>query len=295
ALRRGDRIAAAVAEGLPGYPPHVYALIRAGEASGQLPRVLGEAARQVEAEARARREFADALTYPAFLTCAGLLVVGFLFYAVVPRFAQMLGPVRDQVDGLQNLVLSLGEGFHQHAVLVLATIAAACAVTAAVLSDAGVRRAGIEALARVPGLGRIVIQRQRAGWARIMAFSLGAGVGLLEAAELAAASLPDGRFRRSLAEAAVAFRAGKSPAEAFAAAGALSATDVSLLRAGQRSGVLAEMFQVVADTYEEDLRTTLKRAAVVAEQAAIACVASAIGAVVLSLVTALTALYDSIG
>jgi len=126
-----------------------------------------------------------------------------------------------------------------------------------------------------------------------MSLAMGAGVGVLEAATLARAAVANGPLDAALEKSVAALRDGREVDVAFAPA--LARADRSLLRAGQRAAALPEMFAVIADRHEDDLRDALKRLTAMVEPAAIAIVALAIGAVVLSLVTAMTGIYDTIG
>lgn len=294
-LRRGERIASAMAAGIPDYPRYVTALIAAGEASGQLDRVFGEASNQLTMEARVGREVRSALVYPAFLVCAGFLVMLFLFYVIVPRFAAMLGPQREALTGLSALVLTAGETFRSLGPVALALAVLPILLVQAALSSDDGRRRLISVLSRVPGAAGLIATRQRAGWTRIMSFGIGAGVGLLGSTRLAMDSLPEGRPRAALTRAIRDIRAGKPVFEAMADPLLLGPMDLSLLRVGQRTGTLAQMFAAIADYHEEVLLERLKRATVVVEQLAIAIVASAIGLIVISLVGAMTSVYESIG
>ena len=74
----------------------------------------------------------------------------------------------------------------------------------------------------------------------------------------------------------------------------MSPLDLSLLRAGQRSGALATMFAYIAERHEENFREALKRLTVLLEPLAIAFVSIAVGVVALGLVTAMTGVYDSV-
>jgi general secretion pathway protein F len=127
-----------------------------------------------------------------------------------------------------------------------------------------------------------------------LSFGLGAGIGLVDATDLANKAVPEGAFRNRMTEAIVALRAGKPVEQAFAGGDVLDDLDVSLLRAGQRSGALAEMFGLIAERHETSMRDKLKQVSVVVEQGAIAVVALAIGTVVISLVSTLVSVYDAI-
>ncbi|MEQ1490084.1 MAG: type II secretion system F family protein [Terricaulis sp.] len=295
ALRRGDRFGDALEASLPVYPSYVYGLVRAGEASGKLARVLEEAAQQLAFERRVERDVLNALTYPAFLVISGAGSVGFLLYFVVPRFATMLESSRSQPTGISRFVLETGVAFHDNAVSILSILAAAL-VLLIVLSRTPATRAALSQLAHAtPGLRALLSARQRTAWSRVAALSLDAGVGILDAIALAAGALPEGRLKTAVMGAIPALRAGRGIDAAFSEAGAISQVDASLLRAGQRSGALAKMMHTIADRHEEDLRDSLKRLTVIVEPMAIATVALMVGGIVLALASALVGVYETIG
>ncbi|MBU6374220.1 MAG: type II secretion system F family protein [Alphaproteobacteria bacterium] len=295
ALRRGDPLARAFSEHLHGYPVYVYALIRAGEASGRLPGVLAEAADQVAFEEQVRRDLAGALTYPAFLTCAGFGAVSFLLGVVAPRFAAMVGDL-SRIDAFPSLILRSGLFVRDNALVVAAVIAVIATALWRAAQTPAVRARLLDALRSVPGARDVLAARARMGWARVMGLALGAGLPVLEASALARGSVADdARFSRALAGAEAALRAGRPVEAAFAQDHALAPIDASLVRAGAKSGALPAMFALIATQHESNLRVALKRTTVIVEQVAIALVASAVGAIVIGLVTALTGIYETIG
>jgi general secretion pathway protein F len=293
-LRRGETIATALSASVPDYPRYVGSLIAAGESSGQLERVLHQASGHLAADARARREIGNALTYPALLVGAGLLVITFLFYVVIPRFAAMLGPQRDHVTGFSDIVLSMGEAFHALGLLAPLLLVIPFLLLRIGLSDTRTRAAITGLVARIPGIRSVVAPRRRAGWARIMSIAIGAGVGILDATRLAADSVAAGPMRTALLTAMSEIRKGRPVADAMADDRLLGAMDISLVRVGQRTGSLAEMFGAIADYRDEELSSLVKRATVIVEQVAIALVGAAIGAIVVSLVSAMTTVYGTI-
>ena len=295
ALRRGDRLGDALEAALPIYPAYVYGLVRAGEASGKLARVLEEAAQQLAFERRVERDIVNALTYPAFLVVSGAASVGFLLYAVVPRFATMLESSRSQPSGLSRLVLDAGVAFHANAPTILAIIVGASVALLALIRTYAMRRFVSQLAHATPGLNALLAARQRSTWSRVAALSFDAGVGLLDAITLASGALPEGALRNALSGAVPALRAGRAIDAAFRDAGAISEIDASLLRAGQRSGALGRMLHTIADRHEENLRDALKRLTVVVEPLAIATVALMVGAIVLALASALVGVYETIG
>ena len=294
-LRRGDRLGDALEQSLPIYPAYVYGLVRAGESSGKLPRVLAEAAQQLSFEQRVERDILNALTYPLFLVVSGVASVAFLLYAVVPRFATMLENSRSTPTGISRFVLDAGVSFHAHAPTILLSVAG-LGVVILVLSRTAWFGAQVRKIAHAtPGLRALLAARQGATWTRLAALSLDAGVGILDTTSLAAGALPEGAHRRAVLAAIPALRTGAEIDTAFRSAGAIGEIDASLLRAGQRSGALAHMFHMIANRQEEALRDVLKRLTLIVEPAAIATVALMVGGIVLALASALVGVYEAIG
>jgi general secretion pathway protein F len=206
----------------------------------------------------------------------------------------MLGPQRDHVTGFSDIVLSMGEAFHALGLLAPLLLVIPFLLLRIGLSDTRTRAAITGLVARIPGIRSVVAQRRRAGWARIMSIALGAGVGILDATRLAADSVAAGPMRTALLTAMSEIRKGRPVADAMADDRLLGAMDISLVRVGQRTGSLAEMFGAIADYRDEELSSLVKRATVIVEQVAIALVGAAIGAIVVSLVSAMTTVYGTI-
>ncbi len=75
----------------PAYFTELYsAMVKAGEASGALDRVLAKLAEYLLAQSRLRNKVGAAMVYPMIMILIGILVVAILMTFVVPRIAQMM-------------------------------------------------------------------------------------------------------------------------------------------------------------------------------------------------------------
>ncbi|MGA0545435.1 type II secretion system F family protein [Brevundimonas sp. VNH65] len=294
ALRRGDSLGRALEENVPGFPEYLYAMARVGEASGRVAEVLKQAAEQMAYEDRLRKEFGNAMTYPAFLLCAGLAAVAFIFTQVVPRFADMVGEDRSNVPAVSRWVLSAGEFANAHIGLVGIGLGVLIAAGVAVAVNPAVRSRAYHLAHRMPVVGGVIRAREISSWARLTAFALNNGVPILQAAALARAAVPDGPFRHGLDQLETDLKSGLTLDASLATHTRLEAMDLSLLRAGQRSGAVGAMFGFMADNYENRLRDSMKRLTSLLEPAAIAAISLIVGFVALSLVLALSSVYEGV-
>lgn len=294
ALRQGDSLGASLEAHVPGFPHYVYAMSRVGEASGRIPEVLKEASEQMAYEDRLRRDFGNAMTYPAFLAFAGLAAVTFIFTQVVPRFAAMVGDDRSKVPAVSRWVLSAGEFASQNVLLVGGVMAGLLSLAILIATNPGVRARAYILAHGAPVVGPVIKSREIASWARLAAFALNSGVPILSAAALARSAVPSGPLRSGLDHLETDLRAGMTLDASLAAHTDLEAMDLSMLRAGQKSGAVGSMFGFIADNYESRLRDQMKRMTALMEPIAIGSISLIVGFVALSLVLALSSVYEGV-
>ncbi len=294
ALRRGQSLGEALEENVLGFPDYVYAMARVGEASGRIADVLKEAAEQMAYEDRLQRDFTNAMTYPAFLGFAGIAAIGFIFTQVVPRFASMVGEDRTNVPAMSRWVLAMGEyaNANLHVVGLAALGLAVLAVFVA--TNQAIRERAYGVAHGLPVIGAVIQAREVASWARLTAFALNNGVPMLSAVALSRAAVPIGPFRQGLDRLDRDLKAGLTLDASLGANTRLEAMDLSLLRAGQKSGAIGAMFGFMADNYEARLRDRMKRMTSLLEPMAIGAISIIVGFVALSLVLALSSVYEGV-
>ncbi len=295
ALRRGDSFGQAFQDNVPGFPDYVYAMARVGEASGKIAEVLRQAAEQMAYEDRLRRDFANAMTYPAFLLFAGFAAVGFIFTQVVPRFGAMIGDDRSNVPAMSRWVLAAGEFANANLPIVGLAVGALIALGVAIAANAQIRARAYAVAHGAPVIGPVIQAREITAWARLSAFALNSGVPILSAMALSRAAVPIGSFRRGLDMLDSDLRAGVTLDASLASHTHLEQMDLSLLRAGQKSGAVGAMFGFIADNYEDRLRDRMKRLTALIEPLAIAFISLIVGFVALSLVLALSSTFEAVG
>ena len=293
-LKLGEALAASLRAHAPGFPYYVYAMAEVGEAAGRVAEVLRAAGEQMAYEDRLRRDFVNALTYPALLACAGVLAVGFIFIEIVPRFSALIQSNGGHMPFLSRVVFSIGDFVNGHLIGVGLALAALAAMVGLGASHPAGRR-GLYAIGHwAPVIGGLLKAREIATWARLTAFSLAHGVPLLEASALSRQALPAGAFRSGLEAFDFELRTGAAVDVSLGRHTSLTAMDLSLLRAGQRSGALATMFALLADSYDDRLKDRMKQFTALAEPAAIGVISIVVGLIALSLIMALASIYEAV-
>lgn len=291
-LKAGGRLSIAINEHLPELPDYVARLVELGEATGSLPERLSESASQMERDQAAADEVRNALAYPAFLACAGLIAVMLIFSFVVPRFAALLDQSGSDLPVLSQIVLQTGIFFNQNSLLIMGVIIALIAGAFRAAQTPRVRKQFVSALFRVPVASGFLKAVDTARWARVVGASLVAGSNLLDAMALAERGIMSDRKRAGLSLARKAVRSGEPLEEALRTHTDFEAMTLNLVRTGRLSGALDEMLLFIAETEEAEARNRAKRLTALAEPLAIVFIAGIIGLIVISLVLAMSSLYD---
>ena len=292
ALRAGDRLSAAMRRNLDGFPDYVPKLVELGELTGELPKSFADIARQMELDIKSAAEVRNALAYPSFLAVMGILAVIFIFVFVVPRFATLLGDDRSSLPGFSRFVIETGVYLQANLLQTGLVLGAGGLGVVYLAQNKKFRDELREFLFRAPVVGDFLKSSEIARWARISGTALSGGAPLLDALSLSETALTSRKWRQALSEARRSIRAGEHIEDALRTFTEFDAMTINLVKTGRSAASLDEMLLFVADMYDEESRNRAKRLTALAEPLAVLFIASVVGAVVVSLVMAMTSLYD---
>jgi general secretion pathway protein F len=291
-LRQGRSLSDAIASHMPSLPAYAPNLLRLGEATGQFARVAKMIAAQMQRSDKIAKDTRSALTYPLFLVCVGVVAVAFIFYFVVPRFAGMVRGNEEKLPAFTRTIFDLGVSFHENAAVILLLVGLGAIAGLAVSRSASMRPVWDAFLHRVPIIGKLRKNAEHGIWLRVSGLSLQAGARLLDALDLASAAASGTGRAHVYEELQQSVRAGMNLSDAIQLNMDLDPMVVNLVMTGQQAGKLPDMLLAGADIYEERLQSASKQLTELAEPIAILLISAIVGAVVVSLVMAMTSIYD---
>jgi len=292
ALRRGDAVPSAFARCLPNLPPYIQRLIEAGDLSGSLIEAIGDAAEELEREAKVRTELRHALMYPAILIGFGILAVFFIFLVVVPRFAAAFKGRLSQLPFLSSVVISTGMWAHEHVVILLSLLVGIGLAVGWSLSQPRAGAFLAEFAAHVPVLRDWSADAEIAHWAAILARLLENRLPLVQSLELARSSLHRRDIQVVLGRVERDVRTGTALSAALHDAVFLTPTALAMIRVGERSGRLAEMMRSLASAYDGMVRDRTKTVLLLVEPAAIIFIGAFVGLVAIAIFQAITSINN---
>lgn len=292
ALRRGEKLSDAMASEMPNLPPIVASLAKLGEQTGTLPQVMRIVTDQLGRQEKVKSDLRSAFTYPLFLLVIGVAAVLFLLLAVVPRFGTLLGDKVNELPGLSGFVFALSNGLHDNGLLLILVFAALVAFAVSANTSPRLRSQVQGALFYLPIIGPLLRTGELANWTRTVGVAFSARANLIDAVTLARRAVDSATNKAAFDEVARDLRSGQTLDQALEKVPQIEPLILNLVRTGIKAGRLSDMLLIATETLDERLETSSKRISSLAEPIAILLIAGVIGFVVVSLVSAMTSLYD---
>jgi general secretion pathway protein F len=141
-------------------------------------------------------------------------------------------------------------------------------------------------------LGKFFLEAEAGRWTSMLATLLQNRIPLVQSLALARDSLQVESLKGRLVQVERAVRGGNALAAALEDYGIFDEILVNLVRVGERSGRLAEMLRSAAAFAEQKGRDRIKRVMALLEPAAILVIGVVIGAIVISLFTAIASINN---
>ncbi len=288
AALRGEVIAGnTIAKALGSFPnafPELYrTLVAAGEASGQLPRVLAKLADYLEERHQLRARLTLALIYPAIVMVVALAVVGALLVYVLPQVVQVFQHAHQQLPLLTRALIAFSGFLRATWMLWIAVFVIVAVALRAALRRPASRAALHGFLWRAPLVGSVLRHLDAARLAATLSILVGSRVPILQALEAGTGVMTLTPMRAALSSAARGVREGMPLARSLAATKAFPAVMVHLIASGETSGRLDEALERAARQQQNDLAIRIAAFAALFEPAMILLM----GAVVLTIVLAI--------
>jgi general secretion pathway protein F len=279
AIHRGEPFSQAVAALPRHFSPLYVATIKAAERTGNVAEALGRYIAYQEELERVRKKVVAASIYPAILMAVGSLVLAFLMFYVVPRFARVYDDMAGTLPFFSRLLLVFGNFVAENAVLLFGSFVSLGMLGAWALSRPATRAWLNARLWRMPALGSRMKVYQLARLYRTTAMLLRAGIPAVRALDMAHGLLA-AHLRPQLTRAKRLIEEGHAMSAAFNAVGLATAVASRMMAVGERSGDMGHMLGEIARFHDDEVARTIEWFTRAFEPVLMALLGVAIGGVV---------------
>jgi general secretion pathway protein F len=267
-------------------------MVRAGEASGSLGTIFERLSEFERTRDDLRGYIVSSLIYPALLTLVGIGSIFILLNFVVPRFAAIFSDPRMVIPTPTLMLIKTSEYVRAYSLPTFAVLAALIlAFIAYIRTSAGALWWDSLRL-KVPLLGDALRKAETARFARAMATLIAASVPLVQSIGIARGILNNRRIAGTLEQVSQGVKRGEGISGPLAKAGQFPPLASHLLAVGEETGNLDSMFGRMADIYDAETRTAIRRFTSVFEPLIILIMGILVGSLILSMMLAITGIND---
>ena len=235
-------------------------IVRIGEETGRLDEALKFLADYYHKRVAQRRMVSGAVSYPLIILCTAVVVVIFMVLVIVPMFEQVYARLGGELPALTRSIISLSRNFPQQLAIGGLILGSAIVLYFRFRSYDTVRRIIASALLRLPLVGGILRRNNQALFCTLMCLLTRSGVPLLRGVEMLSGIITFWPYQQSLRDIYVDLERGELFADAMARhENIYDRRLVTLIRVGEQTGRLSEMFRKQADDLSARLEHELKQ------------------------------------
>jgi general secretion pathway protein F len=258
-LRSGLPFSKAISAHPKSFGPFYQGVVSAAEQSGKMGQVLTQLATFLEKRQALSQKALNAMIYPVMLACVSLAVILFLMTYVVPQIVKVFESTKQSLPFITQIVMGLSSFLTQWGLLLLVVILACVLLCKQLLRDPKRKLSFDRFCLRIPTIGSLLLAFDTAKFAGTMSMLIEANVPILIALNHAKNTLNNSVLRQAIEQTEIRLKEGSTLFKALGAQGVFSPILIYLIRSGEASGKLAEMFQYAGENaeLEAEQKTTI--------------------------------------
>ncbi len=234
-------------------------LVETGETSGHLAQSLRQLARHFEAAEHLQNAAKTAMTYPAFLLVASLLVMAVFVYWVIPKFTGVFASMHIELPLLTRIVIGVSDIGRRYVVVVIfGLFGTGYLLRRLIVTEQG-QWVRDRLLLRLPIFRTLFTYVQLAEFGRGLSTLLESGVPLLSGLGILENTATNKVYGQAIKKVRDAVKEGQTRAQPMAETGVFPPLTIQLILVGEEVGQLPKMTGHIACYYEERVDTFISR------------------------------------
>ena len=253
----GSQLSAAMEEQSAIFSNFYVKMVQAGEASGTLPMILAQIRDFTERDMEARAKVKKALRYPMFVITA-LFIAGYAQVAfVLPKMAKTLFSGMDTLPLPTRIMLGVSDFATQYGLIFFVCMAVGIASLKYYIGTPGGAYNFDLLKLNLPKFGAMVRSSLTARFSKMLNVLTSSGVQVVDALSIAAETVDNKVFEKSLKKAKKDVMGG-IPMSVALTSKYMPDMAIGLISIGERSGALSEMLEGVAEYFTSDMEEKME-------------------------------------
>lgn len=277
------------------FPRIFISLIRAGESSGAMEKVLDRLAVYLESSHRLQRMVKSAMMYPAIVVVIAFAVIGIMLTVVIPKFEDMLKSANQSLPAPTQFLINTSH-FVQNNFIMLAGIVAVVVYSILKYARTEEGRGVLQTVMfKLPVFGELIQKAGIARFSRTLGTLLASGVNLLDGLDISRETIDNAVIEDALKVIRKDIEAGKALSSTLNRLKVFPKMAVQMVAVGESTGNLENMMERLADIYESDVETMVNGLSKLIEPLMIAFLGVVVGGMLIAMYLPIFKLAGSAG
>ena len=266
------------------FNPLFISMIHISEAVGELRTAFENIAQYLRFQIQFKAEIRNTMTYPAFLVCASIVTFFVIFQFIVPRFFSIFGSNSAQLPLPAKILYTLSGWLTFKTLGIIAAVVAGFFIVMKLYPNKVKLPNVYNYLAFLPGVRGLILDLELSRFSYSMFAVLQSGVEFIKALTLSASLIQNAHYRGPIASLVGQIKEGRKIADVFSQVHFLPEIVPNMIRVGEESGNLKEMFFEIYQIFDERFKNGIKRVLVLVEPLIIICMGLIVGFIVITLI-----------
>ena len=261
-------------------------LVKAGEASGKLDAFLSKLVENLEKTAKIKANIKSALFYPVILLVVSLGVISIMLIYVVPIFVELFASVGGELPALTQMIMSASDYVRdpmRGGVTFIAIVIGLYMLKKQIRTNYNWRKKYHRMLLKLPLVGDLIIKSGLSKIGMILGNLSAAGVPLIEALEISTTATDNIPLTEAMNNVKLGVFSGSPLSELFDKEKIIPSTFSQMIKVGEETGNMEEMFESISGYYQEELDDAVQRLTAMLEPIMIVFMGGTIGFIIIAM------------
>ncbi|MDM0713125.1 type II secretion system F family protein [Clostridium perfringens] len=293
-LKRGETLASSMRKRKDVFPNLLTSMIDAGERSGNLDIILKRMVEYYEKETKIRGKIKSAMIYPIVLGVVAIIAITFILTFVMPTFVQMFEENNVDLPMSTKMVLGTSKMLGKYGIIIFLILVTAIILLGKYLkSEEGQYKLSSINL-KIPVIKKLTQKIIVSRFTRTMGIVSSSGMSLVTSIEIVASVVGNKIAEKELLKVKEKVLKGEGLGDSIMNIKIFPPMLASMVKIGEEAGSLDSILDKTADFYDDELEREIKTATALIEPSMIVLMGIIIGFLLISILTPMFKMYNSI-
>ena len=294
-IKRGETLASSMGKRKDVFPKLLTSMIDAGERSGNLDIILKRMAEYYEKETKIRGKIKSAMIYPIVLGVVAIIAITFILTFVMPTFVQMFEENNVELPMSTKMVLGTSKMLGKYGIIFFLVLVIGIILLGKYLkSEEGQYKLSVINL-KLPVIKKLTQKIVVSRFTRTMGIVSSSGMSLVTSLEIVASVVGNKIAEKELLKVKEKVLKGEGLGDSIMNIKIFPPMLASMVKVGEEAGSLDSILDKTADFYDDELEREIKTATALIEPSMIVLMGIIIGFLLISILTPMFKMYNSIG